>query len=395
MMETAEKARCACQLMFVMPDGNLRLKNIGTKSSNALPGIDCLCYRLFENMLLIVSIMLFVCSTGNGLRLFGGRTCSIFATAKTQKLTSMSMTTSGLSTAAGNSKKFPRRLPVAFDKKTPELQKEEEERVKRCIQFLDASPEPFHVVSTAESMLQAAGFKPLKEDSLWRKTGAIKRGGKYYFTRNGSSMLAFVVGSKWNEDQSAFKIIGAHTDSPNLKLKPRSKRSGSGVIQLNVECYGGGLWHTWFDRDLSLAGRVILRQPDDTFAHRLVRINRPVLRVPNLCIHLRSADEREVFKVNKEDHMIPILCDHVEKTMSSSSSSSSSSASTNTSNDTTDSGTEPTQEGEKGDVTMEKKNKGNDEEKPEVDQWASEQQPELLTLLAKELGTASSILCSA
>ena len=329
-------------------------------------------------MLLVVSIMLFVCSTGNGLRLFGGRTCSIFATAKTQKLTSLSMTNGLSTTTSSNNKKFPRRLPVAFDKKTPELQKEEEERVKRCIQFLDASPEPFHVVSTVERMLQAAGFTPLKEDRLWRKTGAIKRGGKYYFTRNGSSMLAFVVGNQWKEEQSGFKIIGAHTDSPNLKLKPRSKRSGSGVIQLNVECYGGGLWHTWFDRDLSLAGRVILRQQDDTFAHRLVRINRPVLRVPNLCIHLRSADEREVFKVNKEDHMIPILCDHVEKTMSSSASST-----TNTANDVIDS--EGGEGGGEEEKALEKKK--TEEDKPEVDQWASEQQPELLTLLAKELGT--------
>ena len=150
------------------------------------------------------------------------------------------------------------------------------------------------------------------------------------------------------------------------------------MIQLNVECYGGGLWHTWFDRDLSLAGRVILRQQDDTFAHRLVRINRPVLRVPNLCIHLRSADEREVFKVNKEDHMIPILCDHVEKTMSSSASST-----TNTANDVIDS--EGGEGGGEEEKALEKKK--TEEDKPEVDQWASEQQPELLTLLAKELGT--------
>mmetsp|Transcript_15701 Transcript_15701/g.21482 ORF Transcript_15701/g.21482 Transcript_15701/m.21482 type:complete len:126 (+) Transcript_15701:477-854(+) len=95
--------------------------------------------------------------------------------------------------------------------------------------------------------------------------------------------------------------------SPNLKLKPVSKRSGSGVIQLNVECYGGGLWHTWFDRDLSIAGRVIVKTSDSptstVFHHRLVKIDRPVLRIPNLCIHLRTAEERDAFKVNKEDHL--------------------------------------------------------------------------------------------
>lgn len=188
-------------------------------------------------------------------------------------------------------------------------------------------------------------------------------------------MLAFCVGNQWSEEKSGFKIIGAHTDSPNLKLKPRSKRSGSGLVQLNVECYGGGLWHTWFDRDLALAGRVIVRDGDDSFSHRLVRVHRPVLRVPNLCIHLRSADERDVFKVNKEDHIVPILCDHVEKTMtgSSTSSSGSNSSSSNGSNSTTTTapGSESTSAGE---------------EEPETDLWVSEQQPELLSLLEKELG---------
>ena len=104
-----------------------------------------------------------------------------------------------------------------------------------------------------------------------------------------SDLEVFVVGGKYT-DGSGFKIIGAHTDSPNLKLKPKTKRSANGVIQLNVESYGGGLWHTWFDRDLSLAGRVIVRNEDGTYTPRLVRIDRPILRIPNLCIHLRSPD---------------------------------------------------------------------------------------------------------
>ena len=259
----------------------------------------------------------------------------------------LQMSSPAAPSSSSSASKFPRRLPTAFDKKSPELVAEEVARVQRAIQFLDASPEPFHCVATVKSMLDKAGFVELKETELWRKTGAIKRGGKYYFTRNGSSLLAFVVGAQWSEDTSGFKVIGAHTDSPNLKLKPRSKRSGSGLVQLNVECYGGGLWHTWFDRDLSLAGRVIVRRGDDALEHRLVRVGRPVLRVPNLAIHLRSAEEREVFKVNKEDHIVPVLCDHVEKAM-----------------------TNGTNAGD-GD---------------EPDQWMSEQQPELLALLAKELG---------
>ena len=117
-----------------------------------------------------------------------------------------------------------------------------------------------------------------------------------------------------------FKIIGAHTDSPNLKVKPKSIKSSSGLAQIGVECYGGGLWHTWFDRDLSIAGRVIIQKSSTArpiyFENKLVKIDRSILRVPNLCIHLRSADERDIFKINKEDHIVPILCAELEKSIS-------------------------------------------------------------------------------
>ena len=144
----------------------------------------------------------------------------------------------------------------------------------------------------------------------------IKKNGKYYFTRNGSTIVAFTVGGKFIPG-NGFKMIGAHTDSPNLKLKPRSKKSANGLIQLNVETYGGGLWHTWFDRDLSIAGRIIIRNPNDDnkFETRILKIDRPILRVPNLCIHLRTPEERDAFKVNKEDHLVPILCDEIEKSL--------------------------------------------------------------------------------
>ena len=84
-----------------------------------------------------------------------------------------------------------------------------------------------------------------------------------------------------------------------------------------MECYGGGLWHTWFDRDLSIAGRVILRDTTDPskFTHRLVKIDRSILRIPNLCIHLQTTAERDAFVVNKEDHLKPILCNAVQRTL--------------------------------------------------------------------------------
>ena len=186
-------------------------------------------------------------------------------------------------------------------------------RTARCIDFLNQSPDPFHVVQSVEQRLQQAGFQELQEEHTWSQ---FETGGKYYFKRYGSSIVAFSIGSKFKPG-NGFKILGAHTDSPNLKLKPKSKRGiKSGVMQLNVECYGGGLWHTWLDRDLSLSGRVILRQPHGQFIHKLIKIPHSVLRIPNLCIHLKSAEERESFKLNKEDHLQPILCQQVDNILS-------------------------------------------------------------------------------
>jgi aspartyl aminopeptidase len=84
-----------------------------------------------------------------------------------------------------------------------------------------------------------------------------------------------------------------------------------------VECYGGGIWSSWFDRELSLAGRIIIRSTHGQLESRLLKVDRPVLRIPSLCIHLRTAEEREVMKINKEDHLMPVLCDEVKKSLSS------------------------------------------------------------------------------
>ena len=106
---------------------------------------------------------------------------------------------------------------------------------------------------------------------------------------------------------NGFKVVGAHTDSPVLKIKPVSKRSASGYQQLGVECYGGGLWHTWFDRELSLAGSVIVSKAGGGFERKLVHIQKPLMRIPSLCIHLQTADERAKLEVNKETHLVPIV----------------------------------------------------------------------------------------
>ena len=237
-----------------------------------------------------------------------------------------------------------KRLPTMRKLKSEELKIEERERTQRLLSFIDASPEPFHVVDTTIKQLKSAGFVRINEEDSWKKR--LQPGGKYYFTRNGSSIIAFVIGGLFVPG-NGYKLIGTHVDSPTLKIKPRSKRSASsGLLQLNVETYGGGLWNTWFDRDLSIAGRVLVQNKDkSTFEYKLVKIVRPVLRIPSLCIHLRTPEEREAFKVNKEDHLVPILTEEV----------------------------------------TEKLTQSQGEEEHESNQWASEQQPELLTLLANEL----------
>jgi len=179
---------------------------------------------------------------------------------------------------------------------------------RKAMTFLDSSPDPFHVVQTSVKMLTDVGFEELNTCEPYK--GKLKPGGKYYFTKNKSTLVAFAVGKKYKAG-NGFKIIGGHTDTPNLKVKPRSKKSSSGCIQLAAECYGGGLWHTWFDRDLGICGRVLVQKNDGVIEQRLIKINRALVRIPNLCIHLQTAEERKAFSINKEDHLVPILATEV------------------------------------------------------------------------------------
>jgi aspartyl aminopeptidase len=193
---------------------------------------------------------------------------------------------------------------------------------RRAMEYFDKSTDPFHAVQTSIDLLKEAGFQELDEGSASDAPSStiIQPGGKYFYTRNKSTLVAFAVGGQYQSNGSGgFKIIGGHTDSPNLKVKPRSKRSAKSAksIQIGAECYGGGLWHTWFDRDLGLSGRVFVRNNNnDKIEQRLVQIPRAVLRIPNLAIHLQTADERKAFKVNQEDHLSPILAMAAQKALS-------------------------------------------------------------------------------
>ena len=180
-----------------------------------------------------------------------------------------------------------------------------------AMDYLDRSTDPFHAVHSSVELLQAAGFVALGDREK------VTAGGKYYYTVNRSTLVAFSVGDHIHKNAPAappFCIIGGHTDSPNLRIKPRSKRRAADCVQIGVECYGGGLWHTWFDRDLGVSGRVMVRV-EDRIEQRLVQISRSLLRISNLAIHLQTAKEREAFTVNKEDHLSPILAMEVKKAL--------------------------------------------------------------------------------
>ena len=150
--------------------------------------------------------------------------------------------------------------------------------------FLVASPTPYQMCAHASKRLLAAGFTELREDEPWAGKGALRKGGRYFFTRAASTLVAFSIGGAF-EPGNGFKVVGAHTDSPVLKVKPVSKKTASGYQQLGVECYGGGLWHTWFDRELSLAGCVIVSKAGGGFERRLVHVQKPLMRYsrPSSC----------------------------------------------------------------------------------------------------------------
>lgn len=167
--------------------------------------------------------------------------------------------------------------------------------------FLDASPTPFHAVSSMVASLSEAGFIELQESKPW----SLKAGGKYYVVRNGSSIIAFVFGSA-PIDESGLRMAAAHTDSPCLMLKPQPEIAREGCRQLGVEVYGGALLNPWFDRDLSIAGRLVYRDQDNCLRQTLVDFREPVAVIPSLAIHLdREANQGRT--VNPQTDMPPLI----------------------------------------------------------------------------------------
>lgn len=168
------------------------------------------------------------------------------------------------------------------------------------IKYLDNSPVSYLAVQNIVNELEFNGYLPLVEGDRWE----LKPNGKYYTKRNDSSLIAFQIGSKkpW---QTGFNIAGAHTDSPQLKLKNESLTKSSGCIKVSVEAYGGGINSTWLDRDLSLAGRVSING-NNGVENILVDFKRAVGTIPNLAIHL-NREVNKGFEYNKQKHLPVVL----------------------------------------------------------------------------------------
>ncbi|WP_324172875.1 M18 family aminopeptidase [Sulfurimonas sp.] len=163
--------------------------------------------------------------------------------------------------------------------------------------FLDASPTPFHATKNMSQMFENAGFLKLEEEQKWE----LKRGEKYFVTRNDSSIIAFTY-----PDASDYIMVGSHTDSPNLKLKPKPVIKEHGVVKFGVESYGGLLLNPWFDRDLSIAGRISYLNSKDEIKDALIDVKKAIAVIPSLAIHLDNKANKER-TVNKQTDICPIL----------------------------------------------------------------------------------------
>ncbi len=176
---------------------------------------------------------------------------------------------------------------------------EDRAQAQDLLNFIDASPSPWHAVQSITQRLQAQGFESLPEKLRWK----LEQGMGYYVVR-GASLIAFRIGEQ-PLPETGFRMIGAHTDSPGLRLKTNAAQASDGVVRLGVEIYGGPILATFTDRDLSLAGRVNVRTAQG-FDSRLINFEQPLLRLPNLAIHMNREVNEQGLKLNKQTEL-PLL----------------------------------------------------------------------------------------
>ncbi|MET0339840.1 MAG: M18 family aminopeptidase [Polyangiales bacterium] len=165
--------------------------------------------------------------------------------------------------------------------------------------YIDASPSPFHAVRETAARLEAAGFREVAERDDW----ALSPGDRVYMVRDGGTIAALELGTEPPEE-TGVRLIGAHTDSPTLRIKPQPEVVREGYRQLGVEVYGGALYSTWLDRDLSIAGRVVVGAGNSLESH-VVALDDLVVRIPNLAIHLNRG-VNDSLALNAQQHMAPV-----------------------------------------------------------------------------------------
>ena len=182
---------------------------------------------------------------------------------------------------------------------------------EQLIEFIDKSPTCFHAVKTMSDMLRGEGFTELRENQKWH----IEKGGRYFVARNGSSLIAFTIPE---QDMKGMRIMASHSDSPTFKIKEDPEMEADGhYIKLNVERYGGMICAPWFDRPLSVAGRVIVRNSSGNSASGalrtvLVNVDRDLLMIPNLAIHM-NREVNDGYKYNAQKDMLPLYGDITAK----------------------------------------------------------------------------------
>jgi aspartyl aminopeptidase len=177
-----------------------------------------------------------------------------------------------------------------------------EEFNRQLCEFLGVATTPFHAVAEMAKRLEAGGFTRLVEDFGWD----LQAGDKHYVVRNGSSIVAFVIGRE-SAPVAGMRMVGAHTDSPCLMVKPAPEKVQQGFFQLGVQVYGGALLNPWFDRDLSLAGRVSYQCEDGQLRTALIDYREAIATVPSLAIHLdKEANKNR--SINPQTDILPLLC---------------------------------------------------------------------------------------
>ena len=176
---------------------------------------------------------------------------------------------------------------------------------EQMLSDIAASPTAYHVIANMAERLTRGGFTRLSEEERWE----LQENGRYFVTRNGSSLIAFTIPRR---DFRGYHIVASHSDSPTFRVKESPELESAGYLRLNVERYGGMLCAPWFDRPLSVAGRVMVRAEDGSIDTRLVCVDRDLLMLPSLAIHM-DREANDGHKYNAQTDMLPLFGDASDK----------------------------------------------------------------------------------